>query len=180
MGRDWLKHIRLNWREIGLTMLDTTQTRVKSLLEEYGEVFKDELGTMNSIRAELRVKEGATPRFHRPRPVPFALREAIEQELHRLEESEILKKVDHCDWAAPIVPVPKKDWLCSDYKVTINQALDVDQCPLPKPEDLFATLANGKAFSKLDLSQVYKQMLLDSESEKYLTINTHLGLYQYT
>ena len=45
-------------------MLDITQTRLKSLLEKYIDVFKDELGTMNSIRAELRVKDDATPCFH--------------------------------------------------------------------------------------------------------------------
>ena len=67
--------------------------------------------------------------------------------------------------------------VCGDYKVTVNQSLDVDQYPLPKPEDLFATVANGQVFSKLDLSQAYQQMLLDEESKKYVTINTHLGLY---
>ena len=70
--------------------------------------------------------------------------------------------------------------ICGDYKVTINGALDVDQHPLPRPEDLFATVANGRVFSKLDLSQAYQQMLLASGSKEYLTINTHLGLYQYT
>ena len=112
MGRDWIKHICLDWKEIGVTMLDTTQSRLKSLLGKYSDVFKDELGTMNSIRAELRVKDNATPRFHRPRPVPFALKEAIERELHRLEEAGIVKKVSHCEWAAPIVPVPKKMGKC--------------------------------------------------------------------
>ena len=129
MRRDWLKHIHLNWKEIGVTILETSQTRLKSLLEEYSDIFKDELGTMNSIRAELLVKEDASPRFYRPRPVPFALKEAIERELQRLEESGILKKVSHSDWAAPIVPVPKKDGsvrICGDYKVPINEALDVD------------------------------------------------------
>ena len=74
-------------------------------------------------------------------------------------------------------------WECEnmfDYKVTINEALDVDQYPIPNPIDLFASVADGKVFSKLDLSQAYQQMLLDSESEKYLTIDTHLSLYQYT
>ena len=31
------------------------------------------------------------------------------KELDRLEAAGILKKVNHSDWAAPIVPVPKKD-----------------------------------------------------------------------
>ena len=67
----------------------------------------------------------------------------------------ILKKVSHRSWAAPVVPVPKKNGkvrICVDYKVTVNPHLDVDQHPLPRPEELFATLANGKAFTKTDLS----------------------------
>ena len=94
-------------------------------------------------------------------------------------EKEILRKVNHSDWAAPTVPVPKKDGSqCGDYKVTVNPNLDIDQYPLPKSEDLFATLANGKTL-KFDSSQVYQQMVLDEKSAECHTINTHLGLYEY-
>eukprot|EP00731_Ephydatia_muelleri_P022229 Em0014g820a len=55
-----------------------------------------------------------------------------------------------------------------------------DQYPLPVPEELFATLAGGKQFTKLDLSNAYQQLLLDNDSRKMCTINTHRGLYQYT
>ena len=148
-----------------MTILETSQTRLKSLLDKYSDIFKDELGTMNSIRAEPLVKENASPRFHRPRPVPFALKEAIEREIQRLEKSGILKEVSYCEWAAPIVCVPKKDGsvrMCGDYKVTINKALDVNQYPIPNPTDLFTSVVKGKVFSKLDLSQAYQQMLLNS------------------
>jgi len=46
----------------------------------------------------------------------------------------ILKPVTHSDWAAPVVVVPKKDGkfrVCEDYKVVVNQTLEVDQYPLP-------------------------------------------------
>ena len=43
-----------------------------------------------------------------------------------------------------------------DYKVTINQSLQIDQYPLPKPEDLFALLAGGEKLSKIDLTQQLK------------------------
>ena len=43
-----------------------------------------------------------------------------------------------------------------------------------------AGLAGGQKFSKLDLSHVYQQILLDKDSQKFMTINTHLGLFQYT
>ena len=51
----------------------------------------------------------------------------------------------------------------------MNQALEVDKYPLPKPDDLFATLAGGKKFSTLDLSRAYQQLLLDDESAEYVT-----------
>lgn len=113
----------------------------------------------------------------------FAIKPSIVEELDKLEASGVIEKVEHSDWAAPIVPVLKKNRkfrICGDYKVTVNQALDVDQYPFPKPEDLFATLAGGNNFSKLDLSQAYQQLPLDAESTKYVTVNTHRGLYSYT
>jgi hypothetical protein len=88
------------------------------------------------------------------------------------------------DWAAPIIAVPKKNGsyhICGDYKVTANPVLEIDQYPLPKPSDLFASLTKmGKSFSTLDLKQAYQQLLLADNSKKYTTINTHKGLYQYT
>ena len=43
-----------------------------------------------------------------------------------------------------------------------------------------ARLAGGQKFSKLDLSHAYQQILLDDDSQSFVTINTHLGLFQYT
>ena len=96
----------------------------------------------------------------------------------------MIEKVSYSEWVAPIVPVPKVDGkvrICGDYKVTtINPVLDVDCHPLPKPQELLATLAGGKKFTHLDLSSAYLQMELERESRIYVTVNTHLGLYQYT
>ena len=82
--------------------------------------------------------------FLKARPVPYALRRRMEQELPRLEEEGIVYKVSQSNWAAPVVLVPKKDGtlrVCGDYKMIVNQCGDVDQCPLPCTEDLFATLS---------------------------------------
>ena len=50
--------------------------------------------------------------------------------------------------------------------------------PLPRSEELFTALTGGFHFTKLDLSKAYLQIELDEESKKYLTINTHKGLYR--
>ena len=68
--------------------------------------------------------------------------------------------------------------ICGDYKQTINQASLCDKYPIPKTEDLFATLNGGEKFSKLDLSHAYQQLLLSPESHPLLTVNTHKGLFQ--
>ena len=81
------------------------------------------------------------------------------------------------------MPVPKKDGtvrICGDYKVTLNSALLIDQYALPKPSDLMACLTGGQKFSKLDLTSAYQQILLDDDSAKLVTINTHQGLYEYS
>ena len=50
--------------------------------------FKEGLGVMNTFEAQLQVKKGAKPRFCKARPIPFALKEAIDRELDRLESEE--------------------------------------------------------------------------------------------
>ena len=91
----------------------------------------------------------------------------------------ILQKIETSEWAAAIVPVLKPDKCQSLWGLqTINPHLDVNQYPLPRPEELFAALNGGVHFTKLDLSEVYMQFELDEESKKFLVINTHKGLYR--
>ena len=66
--------------------------------------------------------------------------------------------------------VPKKDGcmrICGDYKVTVNPALDVNQYPLPRPEDLFTTLAGCEQFKTLNFSHAYNQLVLEDQSQKF-------------
>ena len=189
LGRDWLRVVRLDWRSIGQVSTSppgtsvSLESRVAVLRNRYEEVFSEKLGTITPFQAKLNVKPGAQPKFFKPRPVPFAIRERVASELDRLERDGVIEKTHYSEWAAPVVAVPKQDGrirLCGDYKVTINSVLDVDQYPLPKPEDIFATLAGGQHYTTLDLTHAYNQLLLDEGSRKYVTINTLQGLYQYT
>ena len=86
------------------------------------------------------------------------------------------------DWASPIVCVPTKDEsirICGDFKGSINRVLPDNPYPLPDTEDVFATLGGGTVFSKIDSSNAYQQMKLTADSQHYLTVNTHKGLYAY-
>ncbi len=67
-------------------------------------------------------------------------------------------------------------------ETTVNSASKLDRYPIPKIEDLFAKLAGGKLFSKLDMSQAYQQIPLEEDSKQYVvptkvyfvTIDSHL------
>ena len=90
----------------------------------------------------------------------------------------MLQGTPYSEWAAPIVTILKQEGrlhLCGEYKVTV---LDVKQYPLPKPEDIFATLSRGRKLTTLDLFHAYNQLFhaynqlpLDEESLKYIIIN---------
>ena len=124
----------------------------------------------------------ATPIFHKARPVPYALREKIEQDLERLEKAGTIEPVQYSEWATRIVPVMKSDGtvrVCGDYKLTVNKVSKLDGYPIPKLDDLYTKLAGGQTFTELDLSHAYEQMLVDENSRECLTINTHKGLFRY-
>ena len=130
---------------------------------------------------KLVVPEGAQPKCFKPRPVPYSLRAKVEQELESLQARGIISPVQ-TSWAAPVVPVPKRDGrvrLCGDFKLTINSVSPTEIYPLPRVEELFANLSSGKLFTKLDMSNAYLQLPLDPESKQYVTINTQKGLFQY-
>jgi transposase InsO family protein len=181
LGRSWIKALKI--REVcPVNYIEPKSRRVKSLLEEYSEVFKGELGTIKHQKAVIQLIPGAVPVFCKPRGLPYAQKEKVEQELNRLEKLGVIEETKHCDWAAPIVPVTKPDGsirICGDYKLTVNKFARVDHYPLPKISELLSSLVGGKCFSKLDLSNAYQQVELDENSMDLTTINTQKGLYRY-
>ena len=183
-GRDWLQTIRLDWKSISSISLSATNLhgKVKDIQMKHSDIFKEEMGTMKSIKARLVVEDECQPRFLKARPVPYALRKKVEEDLERLVAAGVLLSVETSEWATPIVPVVKPNGtvcICGDFKVTVNPVLSAQQYPMPRAEDMFATLAGGKHFSKIDLSSAYLQMEVEEDSKKYLTINTHKGLFTY-
>ena len=69
--------------------------------------------------------------------------------------------------------------ICGDFKQTLNPQIHVEQYPMQHIEDMFSTLSGGEKFTKIDLAHAYQQMVVDSDSGEYLTINTRKGLFQY-
>ena len=179
LGRDWLQSLQLNWQEIH----SLYSCSLLEVLDKHAEIFKEGLGTLKGYQAKIYIDHDATPRFFKARSVPYSMQSLVDKELDKLVSDGVIEPVRFAEWAAPIVPVLKSDKasirICGDFKVTVNRVSKLDRYPIPKIEDLFAKLADGKKFSQLDMSQAYQQLLLDDQSKQYVVINTHRGLFRY-
>ncbi len=168
LGRGWLKDFGMLPQLVN--QVKTVPTRkLADVLDRHADVFKEELGQLKGTTAKIHVNPEAQPRFYKPRRIPFAVKPLVEVELQRLVEEKIIEPVQFTEWAAPIVPVKKSDGsirICGDYKLTVNRASSVEQYLIPKVEDLFAQLAGGQKFSKLDMSHAYQQIMLDESAKK--------------
>ena len=165
--------------------LDEVRKILEGVEKIFPNTFSGKLGKLKDVKAHIPVNNGAELKFHKARPVPYALRKRVEEELDALEAQGVYKKVRYARTAAPIVVVKKdpKDpagpiRICGDYKVTVNTIAPCDNYPLPNTSEQLATLAGGQHFSKIDLKQAFQQIELDEVSKELLTVNTHRGLYQ--
>ena len=126
------------------------------------------MGTLKDFKARIYADLETKSRYCKARLVPYAMRQMVEDELACLVVEGTLEAVQFALWAAPTVPVLKVDKssirICGDFRQTVNPVLKLDRYPIPKIENLFATLLKGK----LDLSQAYQQLPLEEESKQFV------------
>ena len=178
LGHDWLQAIKLDWREINYLQ----DSSLQDVLHKYKSVFRAGLGTLQGFKAKIIIEDNAIPKFCKARSIPYAFKEMVEKELNRLVSDGTLELIQFSEWAAPIVPVLKKDKqsirIRGDFRRTVNPVSKLDRYPIPKVEDLFAHLSGVRTFTKIDLCQAYQQIPLEEESQKCMVINTQ-GLFAY-
>ena len=149
LGRNWLSQLKLNWEKIH----QVSSPSLCALLSKYDKLFQEGLGTFKDHEAKIEIDPNATPRFCKARTVPYVMREKVEEELDRLVTEGTLVPLDYSDWAAPIVAVMKSDRrsvrICGDFRMTLNPVSQLNRYPIPKTEDSFATVKQGKLFTKL-------------------------------
>lgn len=156
---------------------------IDQIKTEFANVFKPGLGTYNGSLVHLSIKPNTVPIFRKPYPVPLAWRCTVEDQLNDLVKLGVLIPCNDSEWGTCLVPVLKPDGqlrLCGSYKETINRYLLSFQYPLPRIDQIFASMQGGQLFTKLDLSNAYNQLVLDDESQKLCTWSTHKGAFRIT
>ncbi|KFD47710.1 hypothetical protein M513_11388 [Trichuris suis] len=165
------------------------QKACKELCSNFPDLFKPELGCLKDFELEISFKTDAKPIFCKPRTVPFAILEDLNQAYDAGIKRGVWVPTQFNEYGTPVVPVRKplstdrrKATLrvCGDYSVTVNPQLDTHRHPMPLPEDLMRKLSGGYYFTKIDLADAYNQIKLAPESQKRLALSTHRGVLLQT
>lgn len=179
-GRTWIRSIKLDLAEINI-IKENKLPQLEELLEEFACVFDGTLGCIPDHRGHIALKDDTTPIFVKPRRIPYALKDKVDEEIERLSQLGVITKVDNSEWGTPVVPIVKPNGsirLCADYKVTLNKYIKEEQYPIPIIEDILAEMNGGEVFCTLDISQAYLHMLMDEQSAMMQTLSTHKGTYR--
>ncbi|PIO73745.1 hypothetical protein TELCIR_04277 [Teladorsagia circumcincta] len=112
IGLEWIRaneemeyHLEMMTAEIKVT-----PARIEDELKKtYPEVFQEGLGRCNKEEVHLQLDQNVRPVFCNSRPVPHAALGAVNAELDRLVQMDVIASVRHSEWAAPIVCVKKQN-----------------------------------------------------------------------
>ncbi|XP_063365892.1 uncharacterized protein K02A2.6-like [Cydia amplana] len=180
-GRTWIRAINLfdmdNINQLNLE----THPDIEKLISEFPNVFDGTLGCIPNYKGRFTLNENSTPIFVKPRRIPYALKDKVDDEIDRLCKQGVITKIDNSEWGTPVVPIVKPNGsirLCADYKVTLNKSIRDEQYPIPIIEDILVEMNGGELFCTLDLSQAYLHMMMDEESAMMQTLSTHKGTFK--
>jgi hypothetical protein len=103
------------------------------------------------------------------------------KELPRLLATGFIKVVQHPDWIANLVLVPKKNrkWrMCVDY-TSLNKACPKDPFPLPRIDQVIDLTFGCELLSFLNTSSGYHQIPLAEADQPATTFITPFGCFCY-
>lgn len=165
---------------VGLT--EEQQQKFKVFLCKMQECFAKpgEVGRTNLGSHSIKLND-EKPVREPPRRIPLYKRQAVEDEINKLEAQGLIEK-SISPWSSQIVMVQKKDqsWrMCVDFR-KLNEKTVKDAYPLTRIDENLDTLSGAEWFTSLDLNMAYHQVPLeDGDKEKTAFATPRGGLYQF-
>ena len=157
------------------------------LVSEFADVFSestDKLKPMAGPDMDIVLEPDAKPRrVYTARPIPYAYREQIKQQLDDMVAEGIIEPVtEPTDWCHPIVVVDKKN--SSEKRLTVDLKSLNSQVKRPAhsmatPRDLLPNIGTSKWFTKVDARHGYWQIPLSDAAKPLTTFITPWGRFQY-
>ena len=118
LGRGWLHAFRPHWmnsihllhpslKSVNVEPSEKNVEHAENLdaVRDFAEVLDERLGCISGCEATIHLQDGAVPKCIPARPVPYALRSKVDNELDRLEREGVIHKIEFAECASPIVVV---------------------------------------------------------------------------
>ena len=155
------------------------------LLREFSDVFDStQLKPMTGPPMDIRLHPDATPACaHHARPIPYAFREQVKEQLDDMVANEIIEPVtEPSEWCHPIVIVNKpgtnEKRLTVDFK-KLNSQVQRPAHPMTSPRDAVSDIEPSRFFSTLDARHGCWQIPLSEATRPLTTFITPWGRYRY-
>lgn len=166
---------------VGLRIVQKVNTmEAEEVKETLQNLFKG-LGKLDGPDYLVKFKSDEKPHvISTPRKVPVPRLSKVKEKPFRMEQMQIISKVDEpTEWCPGMVVVPKADGkvrICVDL-TKLNESILREYHPLPKIDHTLAQLAGATIFSKLDANSGFWQIGLSPESAKLTTFITPFGRF---
>ena len=156
---------------------------IQSILSPYPHCFTG-IGCLKDHQVKFYVDDSIKPVVVPRRPIPYHLVDRVEKALEEMLREDVieLQPLDEpAPWVSAPVIVPKPD---GSLRITldarnINKAIEANNTPIPRMEEIKSQLGGAKFFSKMDLKAAFWQLELHPEA-RYLTVFECNGkLYRY-
>uniref|UniRef100_A0A8D8Q0W3 Uncharacterized protein K02A2.6 n=1 Tax=Cacopsylla melanoneura TaxID=428564 RepID=A0A8D8Q0W3_9HEMI len=156
------------------------KSELNKLMNEYQDIF-DGIGRVQ-YEYKICIDESVKPHVAAPRKIPLSKENQVKEQLMKMEENGIIKRVDEpTDWVNNITVADKKDGsirICLDPR-PLNKAIKRSHYEIPCVDDLFDKLLNSKLFSLFDVKSAYWHIPLDEESSYLTTFITKYGRFRF-
>ena len=156
------------------------------ILRKYADVFawspSDMPGLDESVSMHrLSIDPQKTPKIQKRRNFAPERQKAIDIEIEKLLEVDLICEVTYPKWVANVVLVKKSNgkWrICVDY-TDLNAACPKDPFPLPIIDQLIDATAGHLMLSFMDAFSGYNQIKMSPEDREKTAFITHRGVYCY-
>ncbi len=157
---------------------DTIREQMKA---RYPSLFSGKIGCLKGVELELSEDKTVRPvkMFHYR--IPYNVQPQVTELLNQYENDGLIEKADGpTTWISASHIVPKKDGSVRlvDNAKPVNKAIIRNRHISPTLDDIAVQMNGSTIFSKVDLKDAYKQILLSPKSRHLTVFSTHLGLFR--
>jgi len=155
------------------------QERLRDLIREFHNIFRKEPGRLSKYEYAFQIERDDSY-FRKTYPIPFHHRAAVDEEINRMLEHDIIE-LSNSNYINPLVVVKKKSGdvrVCLDAR-ELNKRIKMDHEGVENIDEIFAKCQGVKYMSSLDLNNSYWQIPLAEQSRWYTAFIYEGRCYQF-